>query len=120
MSVFLNNVKAYIQAIAMVDAGHVIHVLKYWYFAFWGASQHNYMQECVELTLSKGQVRLGQGHFSWPWPWPVDIKYKILYILHNNNNIIILMYIGPSDVSGIAWAVLVVASLHAAHAAYIE
>jgi len=39
------------QAVATADAGHVICVLKYWCFAFRGASQHNYAQECAEVLL---------------------------------------------------------------------
>ena len=39
------------EAVATADAGRVIRVLKYWCFAFRGASQHNYARECAEVLL---------------------------------------------------------------------
>ena len=39
------------QAVAYADAGRVLRVFRYWCFAFWGAGQHNYAQECAEVLL---------------------------------------------------------------------
>ncbi len=45
-------------AVSTADAGIVLRVLKYWAFAFRGASQHNYARECVEILL-KWKYELG-------------------------------------------------------------
>lgn len=39
------------QAVAYADPGRILRVLKYWCFAFRGASQHNYARECAEVLL---------------------------------------------------------------------
>lgn len=38
-------------AVSHADAGRVIHVLKYWTYAFRGAGMHNYARECLEVVL---------------------------------------------------------------------
>lgn len=39
------------QGVSYADAGRVLRVLKYWCFAFHGAGQHNYTQECADILL---------------------------------------------------------------------
>lgn len=38
-------------AVSFADPGRVLHVLKYWAFAFRGAGMHNYARECLEVLI---------------------------------------------------------------------
>ncbi|KLO12438.1 hypothetical protein SCHPADRAFT_795811, partial [Schizopora paradoxa] len=38
-------------AVSFADPGRVLHVIKYWTFAFRGAGMHNYARECLDVLM---------------------------------------------------------------------
>lgn len=48
-------------AVSFADPGRVLHVLKYWAFAFRGAGMHNYARECLEV-LMRWKYELNEAH----------------------------------------------------------